>query len=143
MKSDIICGLCVLLGTLIILFTATYAIPVNTDRNQRLMDHLANLKPHVQSPLVRKLLEAVKESTEDVKVAVFVQDLLDSQAQNVTDLDWSSFGWKEAVAAFAALQSLPEMAQAQLIFSSIALLAAPMVLTCLCCCLPLLCGCCA
>jgi hypothetical protein len=127
MKSAVICGLCVLLGTLI--FTATHAIPVNSDRNQhQLMDHLANLKAHAQSPLVRKLLEAVKENTEDVKVAVFVQELLDqSQARGVTDQS-AVFGRKEAVAAFAAFQSLPEMAQAQLVFTSIALIAVPIIL---------------
>ncbi len=139
MKSAVICGLCVLLGALI--FTATYAIPLNTDRSQRLMDHLANLKAHAQSPLVRKLLEAVKENAEDVKVAMFVQDLLDqSQAQGVTSDQSAVFGRKEAVAAFAAFQSLPEMAQAQVILTG--LLAAPILLMCLCCCLPLICSCC-
>ena len=141
MKSAVICGLCVLLGTLI--FTATYAIPVSkqhADRNQQLMDHLTNLKAHAQFPLVRNLLEAVKENTEDVNVAVFVQNLLDlSQAQGTTDQ--STFGRKEAEAAFAAFQSLPEMAQAQLVFTTIALIAAPIILavvTCLGC----LCGLC-
>ena len=126
MKSAVVCGVCVLLGALI--FTATYAIPINTDRSQRLIDHLASLKAHAQSPLVRNLLEAVKENTEDENIAVFVQDLLDqSQAQGATDQS-AVFGRKEAEAAFAAFQSLPEMAQAQLVFTTIALVAVPIIL---------------
>ena len=139
MKSAVICGLCVLLGTLI--FTATYAIPVSeqyADHNQQLMDHLANLKAHAQSPLVRNLLEAVKENTEDVNVAVFVQNLLDlSQAQDMTGQ--SAFGRKEAEAAFAVFQSLPEMAQAQLVISAFIL--APILLAIITC-LGCLCGLC-
>ena len=109
MNSAIICVLFVLLGTL--MSAGTSAVPVSshieqyTDHNQELIDHLANLKAHVQSPSVRKLLKAVKESTKDVDVAVFVQNLLDSQAQDMTGQ--SAFGRKEAKAAFAAFQSLP------------------------------------
>ena len=90
MKSVLICMFsCVLLnfGTLIC------AVPLNTDRSQQLMDHLTNLKAHAQSLLVKILLEAVKESTEYVNVAVFVQDLLDSRFQDVTDQD-AVFGRK-------------------------------------------------
>jgi hypothetical protein len=111
-NSAVICIVCVLLGTLV--STGTYAIPVSsriedyTDRSQELIDHLANLKAHAQHPLVRKLLEAVKETTEDVNVAVFVQNLLDqSQAQDVTDQAESTFGDKEAEAVLAAAKSLP------------------------------------
>ena len=125
MKSAVIFGVCVLFGTLI--FTATYTIAVSeeyTHRNQQLMGHLANLKAHAQSPLVRNLLETMEENTEDVNVAMFVQDLLDlSQAQDMTDQ--SAFGRKEAEAAFATFQSLPEKAQAQLIFTTLAALAVP------------------
>ena len=127
MKSAVICRLCVLLGTLI--FTATYAIPVSkeyTDHNLQMMAHLANLKAHAQSPFVRNLLEAVEENTEDVNVAMFVQNLLDlSQAQDMTGQ--SAFGRKEAEAAFATFQSLPEMAQAQLIFTTLAAIALPII----------------
>ena len=131
MKSAVICGICVVFGAL----AFTYANPLNTDRSQQLMDHLASLKAHAQSPLVRKLLEAVMENTEDENVAVFVQDLLDqSLARGVTDQS-AAFGRKEAAAAFATFQSLPEMAQAQ-IFLTI-----PLLLL-LCCCIPLLCSCC-
>ena len=128
MKSAIICGICALVGALV--FTATYA---NPDRSQQLMDHLANLKAHAQSPLVRTLLEAVMENTEDENVAVFVQDLLDqSLAQGETGK--AAFGRKEAAAAFGTFQNLPEMAQAQFIFTI------PLLLL-LCCCLPMLCSC--
>ena len=91
------------------------------------MDHLTNLKAHAQSLLVKILLEAVKESTEDVNVAVFVQDLLDSRFQDVTDQD-AVFGRKEAEAAFATFQSLPVMAKTQVAFTSIALIAVPIIL---------------
>ena len=108
MKSAAIFG--ILLVTLI--STGTYAIPVSsrienyTNRNQELINHLANLKAHAQSPLVRKLLEAVMENTEDVNVAVFVQNLLDqSQAQDVTEQ--TTFGDKEAEALLAAAKTLP------------------------------------
>lgn len=109
--------ICVLLGAFVFTVTHASAIPVNsrseesdTDRNQELIGHLANLKAHVQSPLVRKLLEAVKESTEDVDVAVFVQNLLDSQVQdnNMAAAGQSAeFGDKEAEAVLAAIKSLP------------------------------------
>ena len=126
MKSGIVCGVCALLGALV--FTATYAIPINTDRSQRLIDHLANLKAHAQSPLVKNLLEAVKENAEDENVAVYVQDLLDqSLVQGATDQS-AVFGRKEAEAAFAAFQSLPEMAQAQVVFTTVALIAVPIVI---------------
>ena len=138
MKSAVICGICALLGALV--FTATYA---NPDRSQQLMDHLANLEAHARSPLVRKLLEAVMENTEDENVAVFVQDLLDqSLAQGMNDKPRGgptnlgpAFGRKEAAAAFGTFQSLPEMAQAQFIFTI------PLLLL-LFCCIPLLCSCC-
>ena len=103
----------ILLGTLV--STGTYAIPVSsriedyTDRSQELINHLANLKAHAQSPLVRQLLEAVMENTEDVNVAVFVQNLLDqSEAQDVTEQ--TTFGDKEVVAIMAAAGTLPPRA---------------------------------
>ena len=130
MKSAVICGICALVGALV--FTATYA---NPDRSQRLMDHLANLEAHAQSPLVRTLLEAVMENTEDENVAVFVQDLLDqSLARGETGKPSAAFGRKEAAAAFGTFQSLPEMAQTQFIFTI------PLLLL-LCCCRPLLGSC--
>ena len=96
MKSAVICGICTLVGALV--FTATYA---NPDRSQQLMDHLANLEAHAQSPLVRTLLEAVMENTEDENVVVFVQYLLDqSLARGETDKLSAAFGRKEAAAAF-------------------------------------------
>ena len=128
MKSAVICGICALLGALV--FTATYA---NPDRSQQLMDHLANLEAHAQSPLVRKLLEAVMENTEDENVAVFVQGLIHQSTAQTNPS--AAFGRKEAAAAFGTFQSLPEMAQAQFIFTI------PLLLL-LCCCLPLLCSCC-
>ena len=113
MKSAVICGICALVGALV--FTATYA---NPDRSQQLMDHLANLEAHAQSPLVRTLLEAVMENTEDENVVVFVQYLLDqSLARGETDKPSAAFGRKEAAAAFGTFQSLPEMAQTQFIFT--------------------------
>jgi hypothetical protein len=123
MKSAVICMFgCVLFGTLI------YAIPLNIDRNQQLMDHIANLQAHAQSPLVKIILEAVKENTEAENVAAFVQDLLDqSQARGATDQS-AVFGRKEAVAAFAAFQSLPVMAKTQVVFTTIALIAVPIIL---------------
>ena len=131
MKSAVICGICALVGALV--FTATYA---NPDRSQRLMDHLANLEAHAQSPLVRTLLEAVMENTEDENVAVFVQDLLDqSLARGETGKPSAAFGRKEAAAAFGTFQSLPEVAQAQFIFTI------PLLIL-LFCCIPLLCSCC-
>lgn len=121
MNSAIPCLVCVLLVTFV--STGTYAIPVNsrtlkrsTDNNQQFLDHLVNLKAHIQSPSVRKLLEAVKVNTEDANVAAFVQDLLNSQAQDVTGQS-AAFGTEQADAVIALFQSLPEEAQAQLIFS--------------------------
>ena len=123
MKSAVICMFsCVLFGTLIC------AVPLNTDRSQQLMDHLANLKAHAQSPLVKILLEAVMENTEDVNVAVFVQDLLDSRFQDVTVQD-AVFGRKEAEAAFATFQSLPVKAKIQVATVAIvALITIPIVI---------------
>ena len=112
------CVLSVLLGTLV--STGTYAIPVSSrieEYNQELIDHLANLKAHVQSPSVRKLLKAVKENTEDVNVAVFAQNLLDSQSQDMTDQN--AFGDKEVDAVLAAFQSLPAIAKVQTFISCI------------------------
>ena len=131
MKSAVICGICALVGALV--FTATYA---NPDRNQQLMDHLANLEAHAQSPLVRTLLEAVMENTEDENVAVFIQGLIHrSPWPAQTKSPSAAFGRKEAAAAFGTFQSLPEMAQAQFIFTI------PLLLL-LFCCGPLLCSCC-
>lgn len=140
MKSAVVFGLCALLGTLV--FTPMYANPVSeqrTDRSQQLMDHLVNLKAHVQSPLVRKLLEAVKESAsaEDANVAVFIQNLLDSQSHDINDQN--TFGRKEAEAAFVVFQSLPEVAQAQLVFTTLTLIAVPVILAIVSC-LGCLCG---
>ena len=121
MNSAVICVLCVLFGTLV--STGTYAIPVSShieqysDHNQELMDHLANLKAHVQSPSVRKLLKAVKENTEDANVAVFVQNLLDSQAQDMTGQN--ALGDKEVDAILATFQSLPAIAKVQTFVSCI------------------------
>ena len=132
MKSAVICMFsCVLFGTLIC------AVPLNNDRSQQLMDHLANLKAHAQSPLVKILLEAVMENTEDANVAVFVQDLLDSRFQDVTDQD-AVFERKEAEAAFATYQSLPVMAKIQVaVITTITLITIPIVVI-----LALIFGCC-
>ena len=132
MKSAVICMFsCVLFGTLIC------AVPLNTDRSQQLMDHLANLKAHPQSPLVKILLEAVMENTEDANITVFVQDLLDSRFQDVTDQD-VIFGRKEAEAAFATFQSLPVMAKIQVAtIAIVALITIPIVVI-----LALILGCC-
>ena len=132
MKSAVICMFsCVLFDTLIC------AVPLNTDRSQQLMDHLANLKAHAQSPLVKILLEAVMENTEDANVAVFIQDLLDSRFQDVTDQD-AVFERKEAEAAFATYQSLPVMAKIQVaVITTITLITIPIVVI-----LALIFGCC-
>ena len=121
MNHVFICVLSLLL--VILLSTSTYAAPVSSHieqdddymYNRELIDSLADFTTQIQSWSLQKLFEALKANKEDINAAAFVQVLFDSQTQDATDQ--RAFENEGNGVLMAAFQSLPEKAQAQLIFS--------------------------